>query len=419
MMTRIVGMGLLTFALHCFGGQVRLHWNPPESGPDLAGYYLYESLNFFEVDPLAPLQDIDEAYTNTTAMIEIGQIHAFHLTAYNTYGLESDPSNEIRFQLLTLPSKGTNANDMLMLGFTNWASAVLTKPPTNGIIVGVPPNIQYYRTNFASYKDGFIYNIEKRDLVSDGRTKVYTVMDARNQTITVDGNLSEWPSNVYELVNPVFYIPKTNGVTPVTFEAYNTPTNSWNGPSDHSITIKACYQGIYAYLGIIVRDDFHENTRAGYWQGDSVQILVANSNRTSVVASLGFALTGTDNALGTNRISSSNTNFPPTFAVVRDTTNKITTYEIRIDRQLFDGNIVFGNGEEVGLGICVNESDMTYQGQTGWSGFGPHAVVFGQSPSETALFRFVDEWPVKNYFTIYFVNPNMAPSIITIEDLTF
>ena len=38
-----------------------------------------------------------------------------------------------------------------------------------------------------------------------------------------------------------------------------------------------------------------------------------------------------------------------------------------------------------GVGICVNDGDNDTPGQTGWSGWYPHAIVFGKNSEKTGL----------------------------------
>jgi hypothetical protein len=113
--------------------------------------------------------------TSTTTTVELGSVYAYHLTAYNTAGLESDPSNEIRFQLL-LASPNTT-NNFTLTGFTNWQSAVLTEYPTNGTLTGTPPDLVYIKTNPLAIKDGFVYSIERRPIVSPRSTFVFQPVD--------------------------------------------------------------------------------------------------------------------------------------------------------------------------------------------------------------------------------------------------
>ena len=48
-------------------------------------------------------------------------------------------------------------------------------------------------------------------------------------------------------------------------------------------------------------------------------------------------------------------------------------------------------GLQFGLAVGVNDGDEATPGQKGWSGLGPHALVFGKTPSETAQVTLIPE----------------------------
>ena len=72
-------------------GEVTLAWDP-NSEPDLAGYKLYYGLGSGQYDEII---DVGNVTTNTVTGLEDGLTYYFVVTAYNTAGLESDPSNEV------------------------------------------------------------------------------------------------------------------------------------------------------------------------------------------------------------------------------------------------------------------------------------------------------------------------------------
>ena len=53
---------------------------------------------------------------------------------------------------------------------------------------------------------------------------------------------------------------------------------------------------------------------------------------------------------------------------------------------------VLSAGDVIAVGVCVNDGDSEagQGGQKGWSGWGPHAAVFGKTPSETGLVTLSD-----------------------------
>ncbi len=75
--------------------QVSLYWDP-NTEPDLGGYILYYWINQLSTNT----QKISATSTNTTVPgLLQGQTYFFYLTATNTSGLESDPSNMVMYQV--------------------------------------------------------------------------------------------------------------------------------------------------------------------------------------------------------------------------------------------------------------------------------------------------------------------------------
>src|SRR5688572_21543796 len=219
----------------------------------------------------------------------------------------------------------------------------------------------------------------------------YTVPRAANP-IVLDGNLSEW-NGVPVLADPKFYVGngaegtaagKGSGGTNATlvlFERYNG--GDWTGPDDHTSAVQIVYDADNVYFGFIVTDEYHENAANSAWNGDSVQLMVANSNRTVQVALYNYALGGTEAALG-NTIVEHEAGPGGTEAVVtRNTTTHRTTYEIKLPVASM-GLTALTPGTQFGLGMAINDGDQATPGQKGWGGLGAHSIVFGKTPSETA-----------------------------------
>ena len=68
-----------------------------------------------------------------------------------------------------------------------------------------------------------------------------------------------------------------------------------------------------------------------------------------------------------------------------------TGYEIKVPAASL-GLDVLSAGDVIAVGVCVNDGDLDagQGGQKGWSGWGPHAAVFGKTPSETGLVTLSD-----------------------------
>jgi hypothetical protein len=207
--------------------------------------------------------------------------------------------------------------------------------------------------------------------------------------IVLDGNLSEWSSPA--IVNPRFSIPKGSGAAGqlVTFEPY--AGGDWTGLDDHSFSLQILFDALNVYLGVTVTDEYHEHAQPESWNGDAVQIMIANPARNIQMALYNYAVSGVEGALGSVIIDHEAGPGGTDGVVTRNSATRRTTYEIKLPKEslgIFDD---LRPGLQFGLGVCVNDGDQATPGQTGWSGLGPHAVVFGKTPSETAQVTLVPE----------------------------
>src|SRR5437870_2714831 len=130
----------------------------------------------------------------------------------------------------------------------------------------------------------------------------YTVVYAPNP-IVLDGDLSEW-SGVPVIADPKSAIPKFSGTNAnpnyVLFEEFNGGT--WSGPDDQTSAVQIVYDADNVYFGFVVTDDYHENSANSAWNGDSIQLMIADAYRTNQVALYNYALGGDDTNLGTTII---------------------------------------------------------------------------------------------------------------------
>src|SRR6266498_1188105 len=126
----------------------------------------------------------------------------------------------------------------------------------------------------------------------------YTVRRAPNP-IVLDGSLSEW-TGVPVLADPKFAVPKFSGSNDspnyVLFETLDT--GIWTGPDDQTSAVEVVWDADNVYLGIVVTDDYHENAANSAWNGDSVQLMIADATRSAQVALYNYALGGVEGNLG-------------------------------------------------------------------------------------------------------------------------
>src|SRR5207247_9958527 len=107
-----------------------------------------------------------------------------------------------------------------------------------------------------------------------------------------DGHLSELVA-IPLVADPKFSIPKyscTNSPRGalVLFEEFNGGT--WTGPDDQTSAVQITYDADNVYLGVVVTDDYHENSANSAWNGDSVQLMIDSADRTTQVARYNYAI---------------------------------------------------------------------------------------------------------------------------------
>ena len=124
----------------------------------------------------------------------------------------------------------------------------------------------------------------------------YTAVETAN-AIVPDGDLSEWPAGLDKIVDPRFSIPKGSGDGGdlVVFEVLG---GDYTGPEDQSSSLQIVWNGDNVYIGLVVTDEYHENAANSAWNGDSVQLMIANDARDVQVALYNYALGGVEDDLG-------------------------------------------------------------------------------------------------------------------------
>jgi hypothetical protein len=227
--------------------------------------------------------------------------------------------------------------------------------------------------------------------------------------IVIDGDLGEWSFD-NPITDPEFEIPKSsgwgNGSEAVIHEEYGGGT--WFDTDDQSSTSEFVWTEDGLYIGIVVTDDYHENAANSQWNGDSVQMMITTDDRASDYALYNYALGGVEEELADDPLPfgdyaimhergfagfSTDVNWISDIAIVRDTEELKTYYEIFLPPDTL-GFVEMVEGAEFGLGMAINDGDDDAPGQAGWVGLGAHAIVFGKTPSETALLTLVGGEPI-------------------------
>jgi len=242
----------------------------------------------------------------------------------------------------------------------------------------------------------------KKNDIEPGK-EFYTVNRAQG-AIVLDGKLDEW-KGVPVLADPKFSVPKGAGPNGkyVLFEEYGGGT--WSGPDDQTSAVQVIFDTDNVYFGFVVTDDYHENAAKSAWNGDSIQLMIASADRTKQVALYNYALGGVEGDIAETIVNHEAGPGGTEAVVTRNGATKRTTYEIKLPKASLAIETLQG-GVQFGLGMAINDGDngAGQNGQKGWGGLGAHAIVFGKTPSETALFTLSsvvpnDIEPGKEYYT--------------------
>ena len=212
--------------------------------------------------------------------------------------------------------------------------------------------------------------------------------------VTIDGNLDEWvdvKNSVTGTDDEPFCGVEFENIG--AFQAHGGGT--WSGADDHTTCFMIAWNADALYLALEVTDDDFEHGGGNPWQGDGAQIAFEPSGKRETNLQLflyNVALNNSADSIITNHLNE-RTNGQPGLdvaedvAVTRDDGANKTYYEIRITPENLGIAGSFSAGDELGLGICVNDGDLAANqgGQKGWSGWYPHAIVFGKNSEKTGL----------------------------------
>ena len=193
----------------------------------------------------------------------------------------------------------------------------------------------------------------------------------------------------------------SGGVTYAQFAEYNE--GSWDGETDHSVSITVGWNQEGIYLIVVVKDDVHHHTKGMADEGDAVKVLFADSKRENIIGEYLFALVEPHPdsdfvryKLGADAIEQWGVGYVEQLSgtgnfevmMVRTPNNGTTIYEMLFSPEAI-GLESLQKNVEFGLGVAVIDSDPDAPGLQGWSGWGPESVVLEPNPSETALITLV------------------------------
>ena len=198
-------------------------------------------------------------------------------------------------------------------------------------------------------------------------------------SISIDGDTGDWAG-----IEPLTAVEfRTTADEWVVFEEYDG--GIWNGPDDHTTSVAFAWDADALYLYILVVDDEHEHASDSFWDGDAVQLVFADAARTAHTYLYNYALNDARDGiiLGNEMVSGAGMT-EDDVAIVRDDAAGTTFYEARFSPEIL-GLTGLAADDSIAIGVCVNDGDLDTPGQKGWSGWGPHAAVFGKNGDKTGL----------------------------------
>ena len=235
--------------------------------------------------------------------------------------------------------------------------------------------------------------------IQDGSTTltssdVVMTFSAFHATIVQDGLFSDWDCLPFMAQMP-FMAPATHPDEVMMFEEYNGGT--WHGVTDHAVAISFAWDPANLYLGVKVQDDTHQLNGQSGWDGDSVQVVFSDNQKTAITHLYNYAITTTGEHVAHHERGPGGT----TVTIERDNAAQMTGYEVTfpaasIDRASFQAcanpaTSTCDDQSMIAIGITVNDGDTEagQEGQKGWSGWGPHSAVYGKTPNECGLVTLV------------------------------
>ena len=267
-------------------------------------------------------------------------------------------------------------------GGSCWASGVFFHNPSANMAGGDTGTrgISVWQPDMSMVKQSADYNVAEM---------AYTAMQ---NDISIDGDLVDWACSEYIAQTP--FVPsgtQSAAADPVVFDEY--AGGIWNGPADHSIAVAMNWNAGNLFIGAKVIDDTHQLSGASGWNGDSMQVVFANAERTEVTHLYNYAW---DAAAGSTVHHHERGADGTECVVTRYEDDGATTYEVRIPATAWglpaDGAEA---GMQLGVGICVNDGDTEagQGGQKGWSGWGPYSAVYGKTAPATGVVTFSSDAP--------------------------
>jgi hypothetical protein len=214
---------------------------------------------------------------------------------------------------------------------------------------------------------------------------------ATRQTIAMDGDLGDWTSGA-AVMGQTPFLPTGTGCCGGVLTLFDEYAGGiWNGIEDHSFAFSMSWDSQALYMGFKVVDDTHQLTGASGWNGDSIQVVMADAARTSVTHLYNYAIaedasTVTHHESGPAGTEAQITRYNTAGCMGANCGMATTIYELKFPAACW-GLGSFAGGEQAGVGLTINDGDTEagQGGQKGWSGWGPYSAVYGKNAEECGL----------------------------------
>ncbi len=181
--------------------------------------------------------------------------------------------------------------------------------------------------------------------------------------VKIDGDLGEWDGILDAVTGtdgkPFCGVEYEGNV----FQVHGG--GNWKGADDHETCFMIVWDSNAVYIGLIVTDDEHEHAAAAAWNGDGAQLAFEMSGKRSAGIQMFLYNIGLDDKAkdilpGALNEAPGGAGIAPgdDIAVVRNEGKKKTYYELRFTaEELQVKGKKFSDGDQFGLGICVNDGD--------------------------------------------------------------
>lgn len=234
------------------------------------------------------------------------------------------------------------------------------------------------------------------DLRDHPRNTPYNCQRLASAPVLDGDHHKDWPAELPMLSRPPFEDAAGKAVF---FESHNG--GKWDGPKDHAVKVTMGWTSDALYALVHVLDDsMQSNCGSGnnfVWDGDSLQLLITDFQDATFLYNVALypkelGCDGEVHVQYEQLPAGVDTAETPLEAAVVRLNRAVTAYEVRIPARLL-GVAELSKSSNLGIALGVNDGDQTpgQEGQRGWSGVSPDAIVFNKDAHKAMRLSFSDE----------------------------